>query len=227
MSAADKKSQFLCIIISPKEYQDPSRLLQYLKKWECKYIISKHMDDKGCCSINAFCEYKKEVRRDYQKKKILALYPDIQKDEQSSIRVITHVIDKDQRYGYGYTLKHGDVLYTTFSDEEHSMFLSYYNDRYSNSSSNVSGVDSDDKEKPYKNVREKGVHIKTLNELGTLTVNFVKDYFSGKEIPSDDDIEFVVRQFISMKVQDRSLKLDLFLELKKEKLIEYVKLYVK
>jgi len=218
MSADSKKSKYLHIIISPKEFQDPSVLHCYLEKWCSNYIISKELGENGHEHIDAFCEYKKEVRRDYQKKKILSLYPEVPKEEHINIRVVSNTIDTDPRYGYGYSLKEDNVLYTTFSEDEHREFLDYYNSQKNKVKESYEKLKSEKKEL---------FKTPTIKSFGILLKDFLDDYFRDHKVtPGDADIEHITNQFLRMKVKDNTVEFDLFSKINVEKLVNFAQLYL-
>ena len=113
------------LVLSSKDLVDSKPLEKWLSESCENYILSLEHGTNGHAHYDCFMELKVSKRTDSVKRSILRLY-DIPKPEQKNVKVVTNTIDPNPMYGYGYSLKEGNIISSTFDDFEHADFLAYY-----------------------------------------------------------------------------------------------------
>lgn len=123
------KSKFFHLVCSTRELVDIGKLRNYLQKNTINYILSREYGANGHEHLDCFFEILNERRKDHVKRTIISnLNSDnsIPKEELINIKLTINTIDPDPSYGFGYSLKEGNVISSTFTEEQHIEFLAYY-----------------------------------------------------------------------------------------------------
>lgn len=110
------------IIVSPREYSlSLSELLNdYLSKHCHSYVISEETGENGHQHVDAFAEFNSMKRVDNLQISIRTLYEKIiPKQELQNVKVKINFMVPDLKYGYGYSLKEGNPLYSVGISEDY------------------------------------------------------------------------------------------------------------
>lgn len=196
------------IVISTKELQNSDELLNWLDNNTNNYILSLENGTTGHEHLECFAELPKSRRVDSIKRSILELYPKIPKEEQKNIKIVQNKIDPNPLYGYGYALKEGKLIASTFDDFFHADALEYYEKHREHVKTTLEKVTA----------RFKGL---TLDDIGDGCVEFFKKYYGDKKIDSGmSTSRWLIEEYLkSIKTK---IKFQLFQKINVEKLQEFL-----
>lgn len=198
-------SNYFHLVLSPKECPDPQPLKDWLKSKTVNHILSLEKGTTGHEHLECFYQLQKLARADHQKRAILSLYPNISTAERKNIKVCINTIDPNPEYGFGYSLKEGNVLSTTFDEFQHADFLDYYSQNADKVSICLQKV--------------KPESFLTIDQLAEGCVNFINDYFDGKP-PGTSPVGWLITEYLK-SVKSR-LSFSIFQKINKEKLEEFI-----
>lgn len=209
-------SEFMHIVLSTKEQQDPEILLKYLIK-SCKnYILAIEKGTTGHPHLECYAHFKKIVSNDVVKRAICNLYPEIPNSERKNVSVTVNHIDDNPAYGYGYSLKEGEIYASTFDEFEHAEFTEYYEKH----------KDKVNKAK----LAAKANKPKVLSELDMIVneiVDFISHYFElddDKKFDENSNINWLVEEYFIYLIKEKRLVFSLYQKINREKLEEFCRL---
>lgn len=209
-------SEYLHVVLSTRELQDPEILRNYYEK-NCKsFIISREVGTTGHPHLESFAHFKKSVGNDVVKRAILNLYPNIPKVEHKNISVTINTIDANPSYGYGYSLKEGDIIYSTFDEFSHAEFTEYY-EKHKDKVNKAKAEAKKDRPKI----------ISELDQIVNEIVLFISSYYELDEFKKFDEtsnIMWLVDEYCTHLIKEKRLVFSLYQKINKEKLDEFCRL---
>lgn len=211
-----KSSEYLHIVLSPRELQDPEVLKQYLFKNCTEYILSTELGTNGHPHLECYARFKSSKGNDNVKRAILKLYPDIPKEEHRNVSVTINTIDDDPAYGYGYSLKEGNVYASTFDEFDHAEFLEYYEKHRER-------VDEAKRETK----KNKPKFISEIDQIVSECSEFISRYFQlstvGKFDP-DAPLQWLIDEYLIPLIKEKRVMFSLYQKINRDKLEEFIRL---
>lgn len=204
------KSKFVHIVLSPRECPDPYPLLKYLKEKAFNYVVAREFGTNGHEHLEAYVEFPEEKRQDKVKEVLRKLYPDIPKEEFINVKVSINHLDTDERYGYGYSLKEGNILASTLTPQQELDALYYYNSKKELIQQKISQLQA-----------PKRI---TLDFIADSLLDCVVAYYksSRKKLERGENISWLCQEFLYYFTKEHKIPFSLYQKMSKEKLVEYV-----
>lgn len=204
-------SDYLHIVISPKELVSSDPILEFLKKYSLNYVLSLESGETGHLHLECYAQFPNKKRTDHIKSKIISMYPSIPKNEQKNIRVCVNTIDPDPLYGYGYALKENNVISTTLDPFQCADASDYYE-------KHVENVESAKK----KSFKKMSPNL-SINEFADGLLDFIHFYYQDRQYDSSENISWLIDNYRMSVVKTRKFKFSDYQKLNSEKLELYVR----
>lgn len=202
------KSEYVHIVLSPKDYPDPQPLIDWLTEKSLYHVVSEEHGANGHAHVESFAELKKESRTDHVKRSLRSLYPDIPPEEWKNVRVTVNTIDPNPLYGFGYSLKEGKVISSNLSPETMEESRRYYAEHRSNV------------EKAKNKIFEKEKSL-TLKSYGNGLLDFVTVYYQDRKY-AGESVSWICDEYRKTLVKSRELDLNLYQKLNSERISQFV-----
>lgn len=191
------------LVLSPKDLLPLPPITEWLKGNAKNYILSLEHGTNGHPHYDCYFELFKPKRSDSLKRSILRLY-EIPKDEQKNVKICQNNIDPNPYYGYGYSLKEGNVMLTTFDSFQHADFLEYYE----NACERVKEIQKDKRPKQF-----------TLDDLAEECVTYISNYYENRQLKDEPTAWLITEYLKSIK---QKLKFSVYQKINQEKLSEFI-----
>lgn len=166
--------------------------------------------------LECYYEVSSLSRCDHQKRSILSYLSrndyEVPKLQQKNIKVTINHLDSSPLYGYGYSLKEGNVYSSTFSSDEHDNFLKYYNEHSEKVNRAKSQIDSSSK-------------FLSVDEIAVGCCEFIRNYYTSPEsglchFESSSQWAWLIDEYF-ICVKDR-IKFSVFQKINDHKLEKFV-----
>lgn len=204
------KSKFVHIVLSPRECPEPSILINYLKEKATNYVVAREFGTNGHEHLEAYVEFPDEKRQDKVKEVLRKLYPEIPKEEFINVKVSINHLDTDERYGYGYSLKEGNIVASTLTPQQEREALHYYYSKKELIETKISQL------QPPKRI--------TLDFIADSLLDTVKLYYSHSrnKLERGENITWLCQEFLYYFTKKHKIPFSLYQKMSKEKLVDYV-----
>lgn len=196
------------LVLSPKEQLESFPLEQWLKGHCRNYILSLETGTNGHPHLECFLELIKPVRSDSLKRSILRLYPDIPLPEQKNVKICINQLDPNPYYGYGYSLKEGNVITSTFDEFQHADFSEYYE----SARARVAALKAElqPKKKQF-----------DIDQIADECVKYVDAYYEHRVL-KEEPVTWLIAEYL--KTVKAKLKFSVYQKINQEKLSEFIQL---
>lgn len=205
------------LVISVQNLVDYNVLLnKFLRKKATNYILSLESGETGHHHLECFFETipnkngRYPEKPDVYRRLIKSLFPEVPDKEWKNMYLKQNKADPDPRFGYGYSLKEGKILASTFDNFEHADFSKYYEEHNERVMKLVSELSVKDEKEIY-----------TPNHMARDCVYFVKRWVNNRKIKRGDSISDIVIEFFRSDIKSK-IPWTMYCKINKETLCEYV-----
>lgn len=114
------------VVLSPECCPPILPLVNYAKNHCVRYVCAYEYGANGHKHIDAFMEFKDEKRQDHVRRAILNLYKSIPESQLINCKFMINHRDPNPLYGFGYSLKENEEIYTNLDIDTQIESLEYY-----------------------------------------------------------------------------------------------------